>query len=1094
MVYYTGSECTVPIRVITNGRLLTENVDYTVSYRNNIEVGRASVVVTGIGHYTGTAVGTFQIISDPYDIRGAEIRVNPIVSAYTGEEITPEVTVLLQNAETGKTDTLRQGTDYTVSYANNVNPGTATVTVTGTGKYHDAKTVKFFIEADEYIITATYGDKLADVANQLPEGWSWKDADAYVGDVTGKEGRSVEAVYTADGEERSGSFLLIVEAKELRGEMIQVNGENISYHPIVEENKAEVVVTDPDLQKILVENVDYTVEYSGYENVSADGVTVTVTGIGNYRGSFFNKYTLAKADPKVELKSDKIEQNVMKLTALDEPFFLYTTFAGNGTVTYTSSDTSVFTVETKDNQMGNANDGYITVTGIGEAELTMKLSGDPNYEDQELVIRVKVSAVTLQDSDVSLEKDSYAYTGAAIEPEVTVSYNGKTLTEGNDYAVVYANNTNAGAASVTVTGTGSFRGTIVKNFTIEKAENPIPAPTETFAAVYGQTLGSISLPDGWTWDAADEYVGTVGTHRYAITLAETDNYVEKHAEAEVVVSAKALTDDMVQLSAESFEYTGSAIEPEVTVSDGTLLSAEDYTIVYENNVEVGTNATVTVTAVEGGNYTGSITKTFTITRAAVTEEAVHITGSYTYDGTQQKPEVTVTISGRELSAGVDYEIAYGENIHAGIGAGSVTVSGIGNYTGEITVTFDIEKAENPAEAPELAFTAVYGQKLETLELPEGWFWRDSSAAVGDAGEHSVEIYLPETGDYKEKISYVKVTVESKQTQKDMLKADLSGIIFSGTEAKPEITLTDGDYVLKEGIDYTVSYKNNLHAGTATMTITFMGNYTGTIEQEFTIEQADAEITVGAGLNITRKLQEGAFELNAAVNGNGELQYTSTNPAVATVDEDGIVTPVGAGTTVITVIFMGDNDYKPAAVSVELTITKTSNSHSGSDRDHSDSGSSSGSGSSAGGAAGQTITYNGITLPSYVNVRNQWQLLENGTWTLMDERGEAVRDQWMAVYNPYAVQGQQAYDWYRFDGNGTMVTGWYVDEKGDTYYLNPSSDNTKGGMKEGWVEIDGKWYYFNTQSDGTRGKLLKNMTTPDGYHVQEDGSWDGVQKK
>lgn len=76
----------------------------------------------------------------------------------------------------------------------------------------------------------------------------------------------------------------------------------------------------------------------------------------------------------------------------------------------------------------------------------------------------------------------------------------------------------------------------------------------------------------------------------------------------------------------------------------------------------------------------------------------------------------------------------------------------------------------------------------------------------------------------------------------------------------------------------------------------------------------------------------------------------------------------------------------------------------------------------------------------------------------------------------------------------MMTGWYTDEKGDTYYLNPNSDNTKGGMKAGWVEIDGKWYYFNTMSDGTRGKLLKNTITQDGYPVREDGSWDGKQKK
>ena len=75
----------------------------------------------------------------------------------------------------------------------------------------------------------------------------------------------------------------------------------------------------------------------------------------------------------------------------------------------------------------------------------------------------------------------------------------------------------------------------------------------------------------------------------------------------------------------------------------------------------------------------------------------------------------------------------------------------------------------------------------------------------------------------------------------------------------------------------------------------------------------------------------------------------------------------------------------------------------------------------------------------------------------------------------------------------MLTGWYTDEKGDTYYLNPVSDNTLGRMFTGWnwiKGVDGKerCYYFNPNSDGTRGKLFKSCTTPDGYTVDETGAW------
>jgi len=69
----------------------------------------------------------------------------------------------------------------------------------------------------------------------------------------------------------------------------------------------------------------------------------------------------------------------------------------------------------------------------------------------------------------------------------------------------------------------------------------------------------------------------------------------------------------------------------------------------------------------------------------------------------------------------------------------------------------------------------------------------------------------------------------------------------------------------------------------------------------------------------------------------------------------------------------------------------------------------------------------------------------------------------------------------------MVVGWYTDNDGNIYYLNPISDGTQGQMLTGWQYIDGAWYYFNPESDGTRGKLLTN-TIIGGYQLNEKGQW------
>lgn len=165
----------------------------------------------------------------------------------------------------------------------------------------------------------------------------------------------------------------------------------------------------------------------------------------------------------------------------------------------------------------------------------------------------------------------------------------------------------------------------------------------------------------------------------------------------------------------------------------------------------------------------------------------------------------------------------------------------------------------------------------------------------------------------------------------------------------------------------------------------------------------------------------------------------------------------------------------------------SGSGSGNSGGSSSSGSSGGSGGSGGGSSTSSSRSN-ISIPSYV-VSGTWAVTEDGNWTFTDSEGIVYRSMWAAVYNPYANTSidQSNYDWFYFDANGHMVTGW-LEDNGHRYYLNPVSDGTKGRMLTGWQMIDGKWYYLNEISDGTRGALVTDTWVGE-FYVNKDGVWE-----
>ena len=201
---YSGEEITPDITVTDGAKVLVKDTDYTVSYSNNINVGTATVIVEGKEDYVGTKVITFGITEK--SITG--LTVSEIAdSVYTGSEIIPDFTV------SDGVKVLVKDMDYTVSGSDNINVGTAAITVTGTGNYTGTKTITFGIT--EKSITALTVSEISDI------------------NFTGFE-------ITPD-----------------------------------------ISVTDGET--VLVKDTDYTVSYSDNTNIGT--ASVTVTGKGNYSGT-----------------------------------------------------------------------------------------------------------------------------------------------------------------------------------------------------------------------------------------------------------------------------------------------------------------------------------------------------------------------------------------------------------------------------------------------------------------------------------------------------------------------------------------------------------------------------------------------------------------------------------------------------------------------------------------------------------------------------------------------------------------------------------------------------------------------------------------
>lgn len=376
---YTGQEVTTVIEVkAKDGTLLVEGEDYQMgAYSDNINAGTGYVAIQGIGNYTGTRQVPFFIL--PINIEGAFQIADIPEQQYNSKAITPEITVTLSGTEI----VLEEGKDYEVAYTDNINAGTATVTVTGTGNIAGTATAHFTI-------------------NKKP--------------ISTEQGIASDMVLQAlkDQNYTGGGITPDVDLKFLNQE------QEIDYQ--------------------LVQNKDYQLTYSS--NVAVGTATVTITGIGNYQGSVESEFNILGPMNLADVAKIPAQQYTGN-AVFPKP---EVSFAGKKL-----EENSDYTLEYKDNvERGTAT---ITITGQGWYTGTKTVTFDIAREfSNDTVIKGVASA--------------YAYTGKAIKPVIRVEDNGTVLTNGVHYEISYSKNTNAGTATITITGINQYSGTKKTTFKI----------------------------------------------------------------------------------------------------------------------------------------------------------------------------------------------------------------------------------------------------------------------------------------------------------------------------------------------------------------------------------------------------------------------------------------------------------------------------------------------------------------------------------------------------------------------------------------------------------------------------------------------------
>lgn len=679
------------------------------------------------------------------------------------------------------------------------------------------------------------------------------------------------------------------------------------------------------------------------------------------------------------------------------------------------------------------------------------------------------------------------------------------------------------------------------------AEGTLTLSSNDGKPILSEDAVALEAKGTFTWTSKDAGTNTVDVtgialdsqfeDRYELTARELSNVSCSGAKIENAKIQNVSVRQVMELT-----YNGREQLPEVTATGSTIggtaitfhygLTAEQVEDENEwlNYVPAFTDAgtyTVyyTASAVNHDSVSGSFE--IEIKNASITGvDAAGYTGIY--DGYSHG--IKITLTGKAENG----EILYGESEDNCTLKESPVYKNTGSYTVYYTVTkknFDtISGSATVAITPaQLTVTAesrnvtykdeppVYSSAFEgfvngenTEVLGGTLFYECAYAAGSDVDEYKIipSGLTAENGNYVITYQPGKLTVSQAKPEFELRNLDQLNRVYDAKNTAPEAwTDSDGNMTvtIKKGSEILTEAPMN--AGTYTVEVhTEAGkNYeAGSQTFSFEIKKAplsvkavDQNVTVGDAIPEYTVLYEGFAGTDTADVLNGSLQFTCEY-APDSAAGDYAIQPSGLTSGNYEILFENG------------TLHAVRRASSGSD----DSDNSGGSGSTKNPAATNFGKNVSNSSSSENDAQGTWKRDEKGWWFEFKDgtypAGEKTSDQngeklgWIQKDGKWWAFGSDGYlkrgwaqdnasgKWYLIDENTGMQTSWHYDESDQHwYYLDPAS----GAMLTGWQFINGKWYYLSKTSGAVPlGSMYREIRTPDGYYVDKDGAWDGLEAK
>lgn len=756
---------------------------------------------------------------------------------------------------------------FSVSYRDNVAAGKAVAVVKGSGFYTGACEVSFTIAKAKpsYTVPATlkgvYGKKLSDV--KLPEGFTWSDPSMRI-DWYGS--KSVKATYTPS---------------------------DIKNYEVVKGIEVSVFVG----RSVIVVPTVKDLVYSGFvqaPSVSFDGIHVVKNAGGVNVGEY--SVEIALDDPNLDCWKDgttenkKVEYRILPadVNSADiapiSPCLLKNGKAEPGvSVTFGGQELSV----DKDFDVSYFDNGK-----VGTASVTIK--GKGNFTGEKTVY-FQIAKGDLGECLVTTKWNVYLYKGSAIEPRVFVSTKdgGPVLREGIDYKVNYANNHVVGTGHATVNGIGDYIGSSSVDFAIvDTIDLSTYCTAHAYDAFYTGEEVCPRVDVRLNTESYDEAYGNGGASRSEDAPIEGQDYTVSYEDnvepgmATAVVRGRGrytgevrvqfhilrksdfdLSDCSVRIGPPSgadrysyalkggkysFLYTGSAIEPVVSVSlysdsgvNVELRDGVDYEVSYRSNTEPG-SATVAVRGVNG--FSGSQSLGFNVVRKLSVADLLLTKYDFEQSVYQLKPGFALAPKLKASTSfieGADYTLSY-SNCDK-VGNGLVIVTGIGRYAGSVVIEVPIVESLDRPLLSDCCFGKIEDQVYTGSEIYPSVVLKNSSGVeVDQTKECSLR--------YSNNVNVGKATVTASEsassssyigetsTNFNILPADIDDAyfapigdeIYTGNAIKPDVLVRFNGKTLVKGIDYDLFYSDNVEVGTAHVVVTGKGNFGGKREMTFNI--------------------------------------------------------------------------------------------------------------------------------------------------------------------------------------------------------------------------------------------------------------------